>query len=150
MNLPIEPKWNWNVPKITPIFYRLNFQSNQSGIETKTTYILSLLCGLPIEPKWNWNFVNIYINGSARPSNRTKVELKHHFTIILLWGFRLPIEPKWNWNTTSTGNADEWQELPIEPKWNWNWPPGKAAKRADWASNRTKVELKLNCAIVVI
>ncbi len=97
LELPIEPKWNWNSKYETLIDALLTsnrtkvelkqriswfvivgicFQSNQSGIETRYRYGSHFCSELPIEPKWNWNGRKQTISSSPSASNRTKVELK--------------------------------------------------------------------------
>jgi len=123
----------------------LPFQSNQSGIETKSDkqYLIGFLT-----------------------SNRTKVELKHCF-ILSSNAFKrsLPIEPKWNWNSWTDKDPALTVTLPIEPKWNWNkscyqllinefgFQSNQSGietltklniHKFQMSSNRTKVELKLD------
>ncbi len=104
-------------------------------------------------------------------SNRTKVELKLGIKSAIHSRLRLPIEPKWNWNliafvivvkspffqsnqsgieTSVRLPTNGMLPLPIEPKWNWNSAKGAGWYLQHFASNRTKVELKLDSIICAV
>ncbi len=109
-------------PKLIARLSDLNFQSNQSGIET-----------------WDSKLRTTYND----TSNRTKVELKQRKAYLIKSNIRFQsnqsgIETLIRYPTSSR------VMLPIEPKWNWNSLHWK--KRWHWiSSNRTKVELKPGC-----
>jgi len=143
LELPIEPKWNWNFVEIFSSF-KLS-ASNRTKVELKRGK--------------RYCQVNAW-----QPSNRTKVELKHWAANALLWQKRTSNRTKVELKQLLHGCFEFCPFLPIEPKWNWNMlmtMPGKEQRPFQSnqsgietfgvsliianpaASNRTKVELKL-------
>ena len=118
--LSIVPKWNWNNVWIKQIFWRLRYQSYQSGIETSDGYsgqpVICAINRTKVELKLDKN-LNTYafINYQSYQSG---IETTKFLPQTKL--YCLSIVPKWNWNGIASGRKAFPIRLSIVPKWNWN------------------------------
>ena len=143
--LPIVPKWNWN--KYSQAWpWSIQSTTNRTKVELKLiteTEGFERFLILPIVPKWNWNFLVIVKLETLFPTNRTKVELKlknkimETLKIENYQSYQSGIETMFQWSKLTVELL-----LPIVPKWNWNYEEN-GYNVILWATNRTKVELKL-------